>query len=60
MSKTNLSDKPQPITGNSKQTPLPKTAWQKPQLQQLRVSLDTAFSAGSNTDGLGGSSSSPN
>jgi len=33
----------------------PKKLWQKPRIQQLRISLDTAFSLGSNTDGLGGS-----
>lgn len=33
----------------------PKKLWQKPCVQQLRISLDTAFSGGSNTDGFGGS-----
>lgn len=35
--------------------PQPKKAWQKPRIQQLRISLDTAASTGSATDGLGGS-----
>lgn len=33
----------------------PKNTWQKPRVQQLRISLDTAASPGSATDGLGGS-----
>lgn len=33
----------------------PKKTWQKPHLQQLRISLDTAFGSGSIADGLGGS-----
>lgn len=33
----------------------PKKLWQKPRIQQLRVSLDTAGLGGSNTDGVGGS-----
>ncbi len=33
----------------------PKKVWQKPRVQQLRISLDTAFNSGSNTDGFGGS-----
>jgi hypothetical protein len=28
--------------------------WQQPKLEQLHVSLDTAASSGSNTDGMGG------
>lgn len=37
-----------------------KGIWKKPQVQKLRVSLDTAMTPGSNTDGLGGSISIPN
>lgn len=49
-----------PDTSNSasqtaKPEPKPKASWQKPRIQQLRISLDTAFSTGSNTDGFGGS-----
>jgi len=33
----------------------PKKLWQKPRVQQLRISLDTAGLGGSNTDGVGGS-----
>lgn len=33
----------------------PKKTWQKPHLQQLRISLDTAGGPGSATDGFGGS-----
>jgi len=35
---------------------LSKPAWQKPHIHKLRLSLDTAFEAGSNTDGFTGSS----
>ncbi len=34
----------------------PKKLWQKPRIQQLRISLDTATNLGSATDGFGGSS----
>lgn len=33
----------------------PKKEWQRPCVQQLRISLDTAFSLGSNADGFDGS-----
>lgn len=45
----------QPVTTPAGVTQ-PKKTWQKPQVQQLRISLDTAFNVGSNTDALGGSS----
>lgn len=32
--------------------PRPKAKWQRPQLQQLRVSLDTALEVGSFSDGF--------
>ena len=35
-------------------TPTPRRAWERPALQRLHVSLDTADGGGSNTDGLGG------
>jgi hypothetical protein len=31
----------------------PKKLWQKPRVQQLRISLDTAMSGGSGTDFVG-------
>lgn len=34
----------------------PKKVWQKPRIQQLRISLDTALAGGSNIDMMGGSS----
>jgi hypothetical protein len=33
--------------------PTPKQPWQKPRLQQLNISLDTANTLGSGGDGLG-------
>lgn len=33
----------------------PRQPWQRPTLQRLHVSLDTAALRGSDTDGLGGS-----
>jgi hypothetical protein len=33
----------------------PRQPWQRPTLQRLHVSLDTALTKGSNTDGHGGS-----
>ncbi|MBK8899938.1 MAG: hypothetical protein IPM53_02025 [Anaerolineaceae bacterium] len=39
----------------SPQVTQPKKAWQKPRVQQLRISLDTAGGGGSNTDAFGGS-----
>lgn len=40
---------------NKEKSELQKLAkWHKPTLQQLRLSLDTAFGGGSNIDGLTG------
>lgn len=50
MNQPKASNDSQSFKGKSKQKRLQKTAWQKPQLEQLRVSLDTAFSGGSNID----------
>jgi len=36
--------------------PTPRLAWERPVLQRLHVSLDTANSPGSNIDGFGGNS----
>ncbi len=35
--------------------PTPQRTWERPTLQRLHISLDTAGSKGSNTDGIGGS-----
>ncbi|MCA9953770.1 MAG: hypothetical protein H6657_27800 [Ardenticatenaceae bacterium] len=43
---------------NAQPTPLqtPKQPWRKPDLQKLRVSLDTASAFGSGGDGMGSTS----
>lgn len=56
MTKPNSIEKPDTAAvTTTNQFSSTKAAWQKPRIQQLRISLDTAFGSGSNTDGLGGS-----
>ncbi|MCA9953769.1 MAG: hypothetical protein H6657_27795 [Ardenticatenaceae bacterium] len=38
---------------------IPKKPWRKPDMQKLQVSLDTAFSTGSVSDGMGRTSAPP-
>ncbi len=51
---TPQNDLHSPEVSEQKQTSEKKAAWQKPEVQRLRISMDTAFFGGSNVDGTRG------
>ena len=46
------SDKPKPSNKDKTSADVAPRVWQRPTLQRLHVSLDTAFTVGSGTDGV--------
>lgn len=50
MNQPKASNHSKSVEPSLEQKCLPKTSWQKPRIQQLRVSLDTAASTGSGID----------